>query len=84
MFKENERIHTIRLYGVEGGGLAGPWRGRWVIIRRCEEGVGLRVCFWAHNTAGGAGGMEHRGGRGMGQGREREEEGEGVNGQRGI
>lgn len=84
MFEESERIHTIGLYGVERGGLAGPWRGRWIIIRRCEEGVGLGMCLWAHNTAGGAGGMEHREGRGWVRGGKEREGGEGVNGQRGI
>jgi hypothetical protein len=67
VFEENERIHTVGLYGVEGRGLVEAWRGRWVIIRRCEEGVGLRMRFWAHNTLRGAGGMEHRGEREMGE-----------------
>ena len=40
-FEDNESMRTIRLYRMERGGFVEFGRGRWVIIGRRKEGVGL-------------------------------------------
>jgi hypothetical protein len=61
--EENESIHTIGAYGIDGRGLVESGRGCWVVVCGREECVGLGVGVGVHDTVRGAGGTQHRGER---------------------